>query len=119
MNRVFSNPSFDLRYWLVRTKDIGKALNQIKNLEGDASVVSYDAEIIIFARVPDCNKRHGELRICLVTDEYSSKKTLFDPSEGFVEVNISKFERKPDSQTLSYLYFGFKINTPFPDSAIK
>ena len=85
-------------------------MTQIKDLEGNASVVSYDAQIIILARVNHHvkedevsikNKRSGELRICLVTEEYSSrKKTLFDPSEGFVEVCRSEKLATYQGQTL-------------------
>ena len=59
-------------------------MNEIKDLEGGASVVSYDAQIIVFARVNNQHqkdvdreedftkntRRNGELRICLVTGNY-------------------------------------------------
>jgi len=82
----------------VQTNDIDTFMNQTSQIEQNISIVHFEAQFIIFARL--LGPKKGELRVYLVTEEYA-KKGLVQPNERFIEVARSKKMTAYQGQTLN------------------
>ena len=78
--KLLNHLPLSFRYWLIQTKDIKATLNNIRQYEEEASIIQYNAQFIVYARM--LSERTGELRICLITDDYAAKENMFNANEG-------------------------------------
>uniref|UniRef100_A0A7M5X2I4 Uncharacterized protein n=1 Tax=Clytia hemisphaerica TaxID=252671 RepID=A0A7M5X2I4_9CNID len=95
---TFSTNDFT-RYWLIQTKDIESTLKNIGQYEEEASIIQYNAQFIVYARM--LSEKSGELRICLITDDYAAKEDMFNANEGFTELARSDRIATYKGQTLN------------------
>lgn len=89
---------FLIRYWLIQTKDIESTLKNIGQYEEEASIIQYNAQFIVYARM--LSEKSGELRICLITDDYAAKEDMFNANEGIDYPNSPKVFTKSKTKLI-------------------